>query len=186
METDSHQQLIARWRAGEAEALKELLPLVYQELRAIARRHMHRERANHTLQATALLHEAYARLAGKGPPEVLHRQHFVALASKLMRQVLIDHARNRLAEKRQGGIMVTLGAATNAADASDVDVLALDDALTQLASFAPQQAKVVELRFFGGLSIPETAEALGISTSTVSREWTTVRGWLYRELRNTT
>jgi len=184
LEQESHHDLIVRWRAGDDRALQDLLPLVYQELRAIARRHMNRERENHTLQATALIHEVYARLAGAGAAEVHDRQHFVALASRLMRQVLIDHARGRLASKRDGGIMVTLGEAENAVDSPGVDVLALDDALTRLATFDPQQARVVELRFFGGLSIPETAEALGISTATVSREWTTVRGWLYRELRS--
>ncbi len=182
MEQESHQDLIARWRAGDDAALQELLPLVYRELRAIARLHMNRERENHTLQATALINEVYMRLAGGGAAEIHDRQHFVSLASRLMRQVLIDHARGRLASKRQGGIMVTLSEAASAFDAPDVDVLALDDALTRLASFDPQQARVVELRFFGGLSIPETAQALGISTATVSREWTTVRGWLYREL----
>jgi len=186
MDDTDNQELIDRWRAGDAKALNDLLPLVYQELRLVARRHMRNERANHMLQATGLIHEAYERLAGGLHGEIRNRSHFVAIASRLMRQVLIDHARSRLAAKRQGGIYLTLSEAANVADHSDMDVLTLDDALTRLSEFDQQQARIIELRFFGGLSIAETAEALGISEATVKREWTTARVWLLRELQTAT
>jgi RNA polymerase sigma factor (TIGR02999 family) len=176
------QDLIARWRAGDEQALKDLLPLVYEQLRGVAREHLRKQRANHTLQTTALIHEAYLRFAGAEGIRVQDRNHFIALASRMMRQVLVDHARARAAEKRQGGVRVTLAEAADAAD--EVDVLGVDEALTRLSQFDEQQAKVVELRFFGGLSIQETAHALQISESTVKRDWTMARTWLSRELQN--
>jgi RNA polymerase sigma factor (TIGR02999 family) len=174
--------LIARWRAGDEQALKDLLPLVYEELRRVAREHLRKQRADHTLQTTALIHEAYLRFAGAQGVSVQNRNHFMALASRIMRQVLVDHARGQLAAKRQGGLRVTLGEASDVAD--EVDVLGVDEALTRLSQFDQQQARVVELRFFAGLSIQETADALQISESTVKRDWTMARTWLSRELHD--
>ena len=182
MEDQAPHDLIARWRAGDEQALKDLLPLVYEELRRVARKHLRSQRANHTLQTTALIHEAYLRLAGAPGASVRDHNHFVALASRVMRQVLVDHARGRLAAKRQGGVRVTLSEAADTTD--EVDVLGVDEALTRLSEFDRQQAQVVELRFFGGLSIQETADALQISESTVKRDWTMARTWLSRELQN--
>jgi RNA polymerase sigma-70 factor, ECF subfamily len=149
----------------------------------VARKHLRHQRVDHTLQTTALIHEAYLRLAGGAVAGVQDHNHFVALASRMMRQVLVDHARGRLAAKRQGGVRVTLNDAVDVADQSEVDVLGIDEALTRLFEFDEQQARVVELRFFGGLSIEETADALRISASTVKRDWTMARTWLSRELR---
>jgi RNA polymerase sigma factor (TIGR02999 family) len=177
-------ELIARWRTGDPQALRDLLPLIYEELRRVARRHLRAERAGHTLQTTALIHEAYLRLAGNGGVAVHDHCHFVALASRLMRQVLVDHARGRLAAKRDGGIRVTMSEALDVSGQSEVDLLAVDSALTRLADLDPQQGRIVELRFFGGLSIAETSEALSISAATVKRDWTTARAWLRRELQH--
>jgi RNA polymerase sigma factor (TIGR02999 family) len=182
MEDQAPHDLIARWRAGDEQALKDLLPLVYEQLHRVARRHLRKQRANHTLQTTALIHEAYLRFAGAQGVRVQDRNHFVALASRMMRQVLVDHARARVATKRQGGVRVTLSEAADVA--GEVDVLGVDEALTRLSEFDEQQARVVELRFFGGLSIQETADALHISESTVKRDWTMARTWLSRELQN--
>ena len=182
MDDQPSQDLIARWRAGDEQALKDLLPLVYKQLHRVAREHLRKQRANHTLQTTALIHEAYLRFAGAQGVSVQDRNHFMALASRMMRQVLVDHARGRVAAKRQGGVRVTLSEAAHVAD--EVDVLGIDEALTRLAQFDEQQARVVELRFFGGLSIQETAHALHISESTVKRDWTMARTWLSRELQN--
>ncbi len=178
----STDELIAKWRAGDASALQALLPLIYQELRRVASNHLRAERANHTLQTTALIHEAYLRLVVGEGAEIRDHCHFVALASRLMRQVLVDHARARLAEKRHGGIKVTMSEALQLTPQSEVDLLAVDDALDRLSQLDPQQARVVELRFFGGLSIVETSEALSVSPATVKRDWTTARAWLRREL----
>ena len=172
--------LIAKWRAGDEQALKELLPLIYEQLHHVARQHLRKQRANHTLQTTALIHEAYLRLAGGIDVSVRDRNHFVALASRMMRQVLVDHARGRLAAKRQGGVRVTLSEAADVAD--EVDVLGIDEALTRLSEFDEQQARVVELRFFGGLSIQEAAAVLHVSESTVKRDWTMARAWMRQEL----
>jgi RNA polymerase sigma factor (TIGR02999 family) len=176
-------ELFRRWRSGDDDALHRLLPFVYEELRQIARRHLRRERPDHTLQTTALIHEAYLRLVDQGSPsEVRDRCHFVALTSHLMRHILVDHARARLARKRDGGCRITLAEDIPAQGPQEVDVLAIDDALTRLAELDPQQARVVELRYFGGLSIRETSEALGVSEATVKREWATARAWLHREI----
>jgi RNA polymerase sigma factor (TIGR02999 family) len=179
----SVDELITQWRAGDTAALQALLPLIYEELRRIASRHLRAERANHTLQTTALIHEAYLRLVGGEGAEIRDRCHFVALASRLMRQVLVDHARGRLAAKRDGGIRVTMSDALDLSADPEVDLLAIDDALTRLADLDPQQGQVVELRFFGGLSIVETSQALNVSAATVKRDWTTARAWLRRELQ---
>jgi RNA polymerase sigma factor (TIGR02999 family) len=176
-------ELLRRWRDGDQSALHHLLPVVYQELRRVARRHLRGERADHTLQTTALVHEAYLRLVGQGPKEVHSRCHFIGLTSHLMRQILVDHARERLAEKRQGGLRVTLAEEPFAAQTPEVDVLAINDALTRLATFDAQQAQIVELRYFGGLTIRETSEFLGISPATVKRDWVTARAWLHREMQ---
>jgi RNA polymerase sigma factor (TIGR02999 family) len=176
------EKLIARWQAGDAQAYRALLPAVYEELRRIAHRHLHRERPDHTLQTTALIHEAYLRIAAGDGAKIRDRIHFVALSSRLMRQVLVDHARGRQAEKRHGGLRVTLSEAQDVTQDSEIDVLFIDEALRRLAALDPQQADVVELRFFGGMSIPETSEALNVSTATVKRDWATARAWLRREL----
>jgi RNA polymerase sigma factor (TIGR02999 family) len=184
MEDSALHDLIARWRAGDERALKDLLPLIYEQLHRVARRHLRHQRADHTLQTTALIHEAYLRLAGGAGASVRDRSHFVALASRMMRQVLVDYARGQHAAKRQGGLRVTLSEASDVAEGSEVDVLGVDEALKRLSELDEQQARVVELRFFGGLSIQETADALQISESTVKRDWTMARTWLSRELQN--
>lgn len=181
--TSLPEALLRSWQAGDQAALQQLLPLVYDELRRVARRHLRSEREGHTLQTTALIHEAYLRLADQGPRELEQRGQFIALASHLMRQILVDHARARAAKKRQGGLQVTLSEDLAAPEPSEVDVLAVDHALTRLFRLDPQQARVVELRYFGGLSISETAEALAISDATVKRDWRTARAWLHRAMQ---
>ena len=175
--------LLIKWRAGDQEALQALIPLVYQELRRIAQHHLQQERADHTLQSTALVHEAYLRLMKQGPVEIEHRPHFLAVASRLMRQILVDHARGHRAAKRGGGVKLELTDALGPQKPQTMDLLALDDALSHLAKLDPQQSRIVELRFFGGLSIEETAEIVGVSPTTVKREWATARAWLRREVR---
>lgn len=176
-------ELFRRWRGGDAAALQQLLPLVYEELHRIARAHLRRERPDHTLQTTALVHEAYLRLMQQRPYEAGDRCQFVAVSSHLMRQVLVDHARARLADKRRGGYRVTLSEDLVISDREELDVIAVDEALQRLARLDRQQARVVELRYFGGLSIPETAEALGVSEATVKRDWAVARAWLHREMQ---
>jgi RNA polymerase sigma factor (TIGR02999 family) len=175
--------LLIKWRAGDPDALQALIPLVYQELRRIAQHHLQQERPDHTLQSTALVHEAYLRLMKQGPAEVANRAHFLAVASQLMRQILVDHARGHRAAKRDGGFRLELNDAIGAQKPQNMDLVALDDALNELAKLDPQQTRIVELRFFGGLSIEETAEIVGASPTTVKREWATARAWLRREVR---
>jgi len=176
-------QLLVRWRSGDREALDSLLPLVYDELRRIARHYLQRERLGHTLQSTALVNEAYMRMVAQDLPEWQNRAHFFAVAAQLMRQILVDHARSHRASKRGGNVYkVALDEAEGQPLPIDVDILALDEALKELAQMDQQQSRVVELRFFAGLSIEDTAEVLGISASTVKRDWVTARAWLYREL----
>jgi RNA polymerase sigma factor (TIGR02999 family) len=159
------------------------MPLVYSELRRLANSYLQRERSDHTLQSTALVHEAYVRLVDQNLPQWQNRAHFFAVAAQLMRQILVDYARSHRAAKRGGGAYkVTLTDAASQPQRVDVDVVALDDALKGLARIDPQQSRVVELRFFAGLSIEDTSEVLGISPSTVTRDWNTARVWLYREL----
>jgi len=182
--------LLRAWDQGEETALDELLPLVYGELRRQAERAMRAQPAGHTLQPTALVHEAYLRLVDGPEREWQSRAHFFGVAARTMRSVLVDHARAHKAAKRGGGgAALTLGAAEAAGvgssrtgESGQVDVEALDAALTGLAALDPRQARVVELRYFGGLSIEETAEVLGVSHATVEREWRTARLWLRREL----
>ena len=186
METLSPQEitrLLADWHAGDAEALERLAPLVYGELRRIARRQMGREREGHTLQATALVNEAYLRLAG-GDRLALHdRAHFYAVCAQVMRHVLVDHARAHARDKRGGGAAhVPLDEAVFAAVGGSAEVVALDEALRGLEEVDPQKARVVALRYFAGLSIEETAEVLGISPTTVRREWRRAKAWLYRAI----
>jgi RNA polymerase sigma factor (TIGR02999 family) len=176
-------RLLAEYRDGNRRALDDLLPLVYGELRRIAGNHLRRERGSHTLQPTALVHEAYMRLAHSGAPPLADRAHFFAIAARLMRQVLVDHARAHGREKRGGDLArVTLEDDALAGEARGVDLLALDAALTALAETDPRLCQVVELRYFGGLSIEETAEATGSSTATVKRDWAAAKTFLRRQL----
>ena len=176
--------LLLSWRQGDAAALDRLVPLVYDELRRVARGHLRREAPGHSLQATALVHEVFLRLVEADRLTPMSRTHFFAISARLMRQILVDHARRKRADKRGGGATVISldEAAPAVAQTSGVDVLALDEALDALSSFDARQCRVVELRFFAGLNIPETADALGISTATVEREWTMAKAWLYRRL----
>jgi RNA polymerase sigma-70 factor (ECF subfamily) len=175
--------LLLSWRQGDAEALDRLVPLVYDELRRVARRHLQREQPGHALQATALVHEVYLRLVDVDRLTLKNRTHFFAIAARLMRQILVDHARREQADKRGGGAtMVSVDDVSPAAHPRSVDVLALDQALEALSALDARQSGVVELRFFGGLDIEETAEALGISPATVEREWALAKAWLYRRL----
>ena len=174
-------QLLAAWGTGDKSALDKLLPLVHAELRRIARRRMSQERDGHTLQATALVNEAYLRLAGQESFEWHSRSHFFAVCAQVMRHVLIDHARAHARDKRGGGaVQVSLGEAAAFAGQPAEHFLALDEALKFLETVDPQKSKIVELRYFGGLSIEETAEVLDISPRTVRREWQRSKAWLYR------
>jgi len=179
--------LLLQWREGNAVALERLIGLVYTDLRKVARAHLRREQAGHSLQATALVHEVYLRLVSVERLRVENRAHFIAVAARLMRQILVDHARRKGAGKRGGAVsMVSLGSVTSRTEprggGTDVDILALDSALDELAAFDKQQCQVVEMKFFGGLTIEETAEALNISTATVEREWAIAKAWLYDRL----
>lgn len=174
-------QLLAAWGNGDKSALDKLLPLVHAELRRIARRQMSQERDGHTLQATALVNEAYLRLAGQESFEWHNRAHFFAVCAQVMRHVLIDHARAHARDKRGGGaVQVSLEEAAAFAGQPAERFLALDEALSVLESVDPQKGKIVELRYFGGLSIEETADLLDISPRTVRREWQRSKAWLYR------
>jgi RNA polymerase sigma factor (TIGR02999 family) len=187
-------RLITQVRAGDANAVAQLMPLVYDELRRLAALYLRRERGGHTLQATALVHEAYLKLVDQPPAEWQDRAHFLGIAARVMRRVLIDYARGHQAEKR-GGEQVRLSfdecqssieGATAISDGHLADLLTLDDAMDRLAAVDPKIARLVELRFYGGLSIEETAEVLGVSPATVKREWTLARAWLRREMGGTT
>lgn len=159
------------------------MPLVYSELRRIAQHYLNNERSDHTLQSTALVHEAYVRLTGQDLPQWQNRAHFFAVAAQLMRQILVDYARSHRASKRGGDVYkLTLDEAEEQPQNRAVDVVALDDALKSLAQMDLQQSRVVELKFFGGLSVDDTAEVLGVSASTVKRDWISARAWLFREL----
>jgi RNA polymerase sigma factor (TIGR02999 family) len=176
-------QLLARWRDGDRDAFDQLVPLVYRELRHIAARYLNGERAGHTLQSTALVNEAYSRMVQQELPELQNRAHFFAVAAQVMRQILVDHARSRRALKRGGdAVRVSLDYADGEAVPLDGNLIALDEALSALAQLDPQQGRVVELKFFGGLSNEEASSVLQISVSTVKRDWTVARAWLHREL----
>jgi RNA polymerase sigma-70 factor, ECF subfamily len=176
--------LLAEMRSGRKDALTRLAPLVYNELRRLAGRYMRDERTGHTLQPTALVHEAYLRLAGQDQANWRNRAQFMGIAGQLMRRILVDHARKRHAAKR-GGTLVTLDEGIGnqrSSGAQAEEVLAVDEALARLDHLDPQQARVVELRYFGGLSGEETAEAMGMSQRTVEREWATAKAWLRAQL----
>lgn len=186
-EISPHQvtELLQKWKGGDQESLQALLALVYSELRRLARHHLRGERSDHTLQSTALVHEAYLRLVKPGSLHLESRAHFFALASQLMREILVDHARSRGAGKRDGGTRLTLDEAAELSKSKAVDLLALDDALNQLSRISQRQSRIVEMKFFGGLSIEETSEVLGVSSATVERDWAVARAWLYREISRT-
>ena len=174
--------ILRAWSDGDQRALAELTPIVYEELRRLARRYMKRERAGHSLQTTALVNEAYMRLVDYKRMHWQDRAHFLAVSAQAMRRILVDHARRRNVKRGADAEHVSLdAAAVVSADASH-DFVSLDDALSALAELAPRKAQVVELRFFGGLSVDETAEVLHVSSITVMREWKTAKAWLYREL----
>ena len=192
-------QLLAQWRDGDERAFAQLSALMYEELRQLAQRHLRRERSNHTIQKTALVNEAFVRLVGQQSVDWQSRAHFIGLASKLMRRVLVDYARARLADKRGGGagvLSLDEMAAPQADEAPDTtptalqhldahtqeEVSAIDQALLRLEQIDERQAQIVEMRYFGGLTVEQTAEAIGISEATVKREWTLARAWLRREL----
>lgn len=176
------EERLRRLAQGDREAEAELIPLLYEELRELAAQKMRRERMGHTLQPTAMVHEVYLRLVGEGA----HwdgREHFLAVAATTMRRVLINHARDRSRDKRGGGVSrVTLDRMVEFLEDASIDTIALDDALTRLAELSPRQARVVELRVFGGLTISEAARALDLGETTVKSEWTFARAWLKREL----
>jgi RNA polymerase sigma factor (TIGR02999 family) len=176
-------QLLVRWNEGDEQALHDLLPIVYQELRRLAHYHLQSERPEHTLQTTAIVHEAYIRLVAGEPVELISRSHFFALASRLMRRVLVDYARSRNAAKRDGGCRVSLSDMLDIPISIDEDLLALDRALNELGCMDERQARIVEMKFFGGLSSTAVASELGVSRATVDREWATARLWLHRHIR---
>jgi RNA polymerase sigma factor (TIGR02999 family) len=177
-------QLLVDWRNGDATALEQLIPFVHDELRRVARRHMAHERAGHTLQATALVNEAYVRLIDIRQVNWQDRAHFFAMSSRLMRRILVDFARSKGYQKRGGGAQkVSLDEALIVSQETPHNLVAIDDALTALAAVDARKAQVVEMRFFGGLSVEETAEALKVSVDTVMRDWKLAKAWLLRELK---
>ena len=184
--TENVTRLLARWGEGDAAALDALTPLVYDELRRLAKAYLRRERPDHTLEGTALVHEAYLRLIDQRQVEWRNRNHFFALAAELIRRILVDHARARIAAKRGGSnLKLSLDEAIAPAEEKDLDLVALDDALAALARADHQQSRIVELRYFAGLTIEETAEVLEISPATVKRDWAMAKAFLKREmLRN--
>ena len=176
-------RLLVEWTNGRTAARDELMPLVYEELRRIAGARLRGERTDHTLQATAIVHEAYMRLIDQTRVEWQNRAHFFAIAARMIRRILVDYARRRSADKRGGGkVNITLDEEQVATPESRLDLVVLDDAMVALAGLDPDLAALVELRFFGGLTIKETAETLGVSPATVKREWATARAWLHREI----
>jgi RNA polymerase sigma-70 factor (ECF subfamily) len=182
----SHEitRLLVDWRKGDQAAFEQLIPLVHEELRRVAHRHMAHERAGHTLQATALVNEAYIRLIDVRQVNWQDRAHFFAMSSRLMRRILVDFARSKGYQKRGGGAQkVTLDEALIVSAEARHDLVAIDDALNALAVVDPRKAQVVEMRFFGGLSVEETAEALKVSVDTVMRDWKLAKAWLLRELK---
>lgn len=180
-------ELLQRWGQGDSTALEKLLPLVYNELRRIADRQLRRERPNHTLQPTALVHEVYLKLVDQNRIEWQNRAQFYAVAAQLIRRILVDHVRYRRTAKRgAGAVTLTLEDAVFEPAGKDIDLIKLDDALFSLSRKDEQQSRVVEMRFFGGLSIEETAEALGVSASTVKRDWLAAKAWLYRDMSKRT
>ena len=176
--------LLEQWGRGDQQALEQLTPLVYSELHRLASQYLRRERLDHTLQSTALVNEAYLKLAGQHSMRWQNRAHFFGIAAQLIRRILVDYARSRYAEKRGSSApKLSLEEITEAPPVRDLDLIALDDALEDLAKIDARQSRVVELRFFAGLSVEETAEILQLSPATVKREWTAAKAWLFRQLR---
>lgn len=176
-------QLLIGWSNGDKQALDALLPVVYEELRKQAARYLRRERVGHTLQTTALIHEAYLKLVDQKNVHWQNRAHFFGIAAQLMRRILVDHARTKKRAKRGGSdIRVSFNDANLLAPSRNLDIVALDKALTRLNEIDEQQSRIVELRFFSGLTVAETAEVLGISPATVKRDWSMAKAWLHREI----
>lgn len=176
-------QLLLAWRNGDNEALNRLIPLVYDELRQFAHRYMNKRFAGQTLQTTALVNEAYIRLVGQDQVDWQNRTHFFAVCARVMRNLLVDRARSRQADKHGGGARrVSLDDAAIVLPERQIDLLALDEALDRLAGIDPRKSQIVEMRYFGGMSVEETAEVLAVSSITVKREWLKARAWLYREM----
>jgi RNA polymerase sigma factor (TIGR02999 family) len=184
MQSEGITQLLVDWGKGDQAALEKLMPLVYDELRRLASNYLRRERATHTLQPTALVNEAYLKLVDQRNAQWQNRAHFFGISAQLMRRILVDHARQHQAAKRGGSNQqrLSITSAERVAKQPEVDLLALNEALEELTQMDPQQAQIVELKFFGGLSIDETAEVLGISHATVERDWKMARAWLRRQL----
>jgi RNA polymerase sigma factor (TIGR02999 family) len=175
--------VLKAWSGGDREAADKLMPLVYDELRKVAAQYLRKERPDHTLQPTALVNEAYLKLVDITYVDWQDRAHFFAVASQVMRHILVDYARAKATDKRGGDVQrLALDEAISFSKEQDIDLLALDDALKQLAAFDEQQSRIVEMRFFGGLSVEETAVVLGISPATVKREWALAKAWLYRKI----
>jgi RNA polymerase sigma factor (TIGR02999 family) len=175
-------ELLQQWVKGDQKALGAVAPVIYQELRRLAHYHLKSERADHTLQSTALVNEAFIQLIGSQPVQLHDRAHFVAIASRLMRQILVQYARARRAGKRDGGNRIALEEVEELPVAGDDELVALDDALDELTRIDDRQSKIVQMKFFGGLSAPDISEVLGISLATVERDWATARIWLRREM----
>jgi RNA polymerase sigma factor (TIGR02999 family) len=178
-------QLLIEWSNGDKTALDKLMPLIHEELRGLAHHYMRRERSDHTLQTSALVNEAYIRLVNRKGVQWQNRAHFFAIAAQSMRSILVDHARSHAYAKRGGGAhKIELDEAMIVSQERAAEVVALDGALKELAEFDPQQSRIVELRFFGGLTIEETAEVVKLSPATIKREWSTAKAWLYHQLSN--
>jgi RNA polymerase sigma factor (TIGR02999 family) len=175
-------ELLHRWTQGDEKALRTLVPSVYKELRRLAHYHLQSERPDHTLQSTALVHEAYLRLLEGQPLGMQNRAHFIAVASRVMRQILVDYARSRAANKRDCGSRIAFEYLDALPVKGDAELLALDDALDELSRMDERQGRIVEMKFFGGLSAPEISRVLGISRATVDRDWATARVWLHRQM----
>lgn len=182
-EPEGVTRMLLNWGQGDQTALERLIPLVYDELRRLAHRYMQRERAGHTLQTTALVNEAYLRLVDQRKANFKNRAHFFAICANIMRRILVDYARSRRYRKREGEARkVSLEEAAALSSERAAEVLAVDEALQSLASIDPRKSQIIELRFFGGLTIEETAEVIGASHATIEREWNMARAWLYREI----
>jgi len=175
-------ELLQQWVKGDQEALGEVAPVIYEELRRLAHYHLKSERADHTLQSSALVNEAFIQLIGSQPAQLENRAHFVAIASRLMRQILVQYARRRRANKRDGGYRIALEEFPELPVAGDEQLMALDDALDELTRIDERQGRIVQMKFFGGLSAPDISQVLGISLATVERDWSTARIWLRREM----
>jgi RNA polymerase sigma factor (TIGR02999 family) len=179
-------ELLHHWVQGDEKALRALIPMVYKELRRLAHFHLKSERADHTLQSTALIHEVYLRMMGGQPVKPQNRAHFIAIASRLMRQILVDYARGRRANKRDGGCRISFENLAALPGNGDEELVALDYALDELSRIDERQGQIVEMKFFGGLSASEISQVLGLSRATVDRDWATARVWLHRQMSRTT